>query len=122
MAIRTVKYELNDDEIRGLADELFQIKSQLQSSVDIHRVMYDGPSLGLSFQIGRAFDMASMQPVYNWSRPNTPKDLGIRIRVANTQEIPDGAKKFALALKKFNIDSNFETLSGEAPDHFVIFV
>jgi hypothetical protein len=115
-------YELEDAQIRKLADALFEAKNQLPSSIDIRRVMYDGVSMGLSVQIGRAFDLASIPPVYNWSRPNTPRDTGVRIRVGDIQAIPDGAKKVAAALRIVGIESSFETLSGEAPGNFMIFV
>jgi hypothetical protein len=117
-----IKYSLTESEIKELADELFQIKSEIVPPADIQRLMLDNPSVALSFQIGRAFDLASIPPTYNWSRPNTPKDSGVRIRVGDIQAIPNGAKKVAQALKKVGIESTFETLTGGGQGRFVIFV
>jgi hypothetical protein len=116
-------YELSEAQIKDLADKLFKIKNLLAPSISIQRIMLDQPSVGLGFQLGRAFDRAGITPNYNWSHPNTPNDTGVRIRVANIQQIPDGAKQFALALKNVgNVNSYFETLSGVDPKSFIIFI
>jgi hypothetical protein len=115
-------YSLNEAQIHALADALFEVKNQLPASVDIQRVANDGESMSLSVQIGRAFDLASVQPLYNWGRPYTPRDTGIRIRVGDIKSIPDGAKKVADALRTVGIQSTFETLSGSGSGNFSIFV
>jgi hypothetical protein len=117
------KYDLTEEEIRALADEVFQIKNELSPQIDIQRIMLDDPSNRLSYKIGRAFDYASIKANYFYSRPNTPKDQGIRIRVLNIQEIPDGAKKLAEAFKKVGLSSNFEVTTGWEGSHgnFAIF-
>lgn len=115
-------YDLSESQIHNLADDIFSIKNDLSPAIEIQRTMNDSPSMSLSVALGRAFDMASIQPVYNWGRPTTPKDLGIKIRVADLKNIPDGAKKLAAALDKAGLHSSFEILAGTAPEKFILFV
>jgi hypothetical protein len=121
-----LNYTLTNDQIKILADQFFEIKDQIPSGTILQFFVNDGGSVRMGQQLAQVFGRASLSPGMDPSTPLSPKEVGITIRVEDTQSIPEGAKKIAQIFKKVlgidvpfmqvkNLGNTFRVFTGPSP-------
>jgi hypothetical protein len=116
-------YDLTENDVRKLRDELFNIRNLLPSHVAFSTAD-DQPARRVANKLAKAFGLAGVSPAgMSVGYPTTPQEMGISIRVANLQKIPEGAIKAAEAIKKVtDVEPRFTAFGELNPDSFAIFV
>jgi hypothetical protein len=115
-------YTISQPEIRALRDEIFKIRGDLPSHIQIQTA--DDPGArqvanALSKGIGLGgINVDGMSVGY----PVTPQETGISIRIADLGKMPASATKIAEAIKKITgVEPRYTATNGVAADTFVVF-
>lgn len=112
-------YNLTEQGVSALADELFKERGALGSSIELGRLATDGTAGGFVSNFGRACDRAGIEcPVSN-VHPNAPDEKGLMIYVGDLSKPPASAEVLRSVLLKLGIDVPFTPRLGLPPERFI---
>lgn len=115
-------YNLTEDGVKALADELFKIRDGISKHIDLERMSTDPTSGGLASNIGRACDQAGIDCPVNFVHPNSPTDRGPMIFVGDPKNPPEAAEKLRAAFLNLGIDIPFVARPGFEAPRFALFL